>query len=110
MAFEDKWVRIMADWSADGVWDSEGCGCSADSLPISDNLRQRLRDWQAMYDATEGDPGLPQWPNGPDKFAHVGLAIAKAVKRELPDWTVIFHDEAEAGRSDRRERYEYEII
>ena len=48
-----KWVRILADNSADGVWDIEGCGCCADDLPIPAALIDRIRAWQTWYDRDE---------------------------------------------------------
>jgi hypothetical protein len=88
----------MCDIGADAVWDSEGACCCADSLPISEALRSALRLWQEAYDAAVAHPddhvdgyfkpgfhllGHSQW----------GLQLARRVKAELPDWTVIYHDE-----------------
>jgi hypothetical protein len=49
-----------------------------------------------------------------EPFSQEGLAIAHAIKMELPDWTVVYFDEAayhkRAGHVNRlREPYEYEV-
>lgn len=88
--FSDRWVRIMADYCSEGVWDSEGCGCSVDDLPLSDGLRAAIRA----------------------EFSAHGLALARQVKAELPDWTVIYFDEeqaAKAGWGGDRSAFEYEV-
>jgi hypothetical protein len=41
-AFPDRWVRIMCDTSASGVWDSEGLACDPEALPVTEDLRARL--------------------------------------------------------------------
>jgi hypothetical protein len=114
-----RWVRVMADYSCDGVWDIEGNSCGTEELPISPALVERLRRWQAHYeaieDAIEEENQLPResdWTN----FSAEGLAIARAVKAELPGWTVFYFDEARAcvvpldGKRRLRSTFEYEIM
>jgi hypothetical protein len=73
--------------------------------------------WQAVYDAHDEEDGPPL---DAASFAAEGLEIARAVKRQLPDWTVVYHDEkkfadhlADAGHRPRRPGavadYRYEI-
>jgi hypothetical protein len=114
-----RWVRVMADYSCDGVWDIEGNACGTEELPISPALVERLRRWQAHYeaieDAVEEENRLHResdWTN----FSAEGLAIARAVKAELPGWTVFYFDEARAcvvpldGKRRLRSTFEYEIL
>lgn len=114
-----RWVRVMADYSCDGVWDIEGNSCGTEELPISPALVERLRCWQAHYeaveDAIEEENRLPResdWTN----FSAEGLAIARALKAELPGWTVFYFDEAKAcvvpldGKRRLRSTFEYEIL
>jgi hypothetical protein len=98
--FPGNWVRIMADALADGVWDRDGCGDRADALPVPADLVARIRAWQAWYDRDGwgDDAGRPLARFDLDAFAAEGLAIAQAVKAALPDWTVIYFDEAAAER------------
>jgi hypothetical protein len=114
-----RWVRIMPEYSCDGVWDIEGNSCGAEELPISPALVERLRRWQACYeaieDAVQEEDRLHResdWTN----FSAEGRAIARAVKAELPNWTVFYFDEARACvvPLDRKRRLrstvEYEIL
>jgi len=39
---EDKWVRIMCDFSAEGIWARSGGAVELDELPVSPELRGRL--------------------------------------------------------------------
>lgn len=100
----EPWVRIMADYCADGVWDRDGVGFSADDLPISSALRARLRAWQKRFD-------LDQEPPDRESFSAEGRDVAECIKRELPDWTVVYFDEAKAVDRGNAERFvfEYEI-
>ena len=100
---DDKWVRIMADFCADGVWLKDGAGTTADDLPISTRLRDELRSWQRAYDKDGDEPGFDA-----AVFSKWGYKIALDVKRELPDWIVIYFDEARANMKPALD-YEYEI-
>lgn len=88
---DDCWVRIMCDCGAEGVWNRAGTCVDLEELPVDDALRRRIRDWQEVYDAHDDVDG-PPLDVGP--FAAEGLAIARAVKAQLPDWTVVYYDEA----------------
>ena len=110
---EDRWVRIMADTCAEGVWDRDGANRCVDQLPVSPDLQGRILAWQDWYDRCddEEDPGYADFDRA--AFAAEGLAIAKAVKTGLPDWTVIYFDEAKPTLGWKpgqpRDHFEYEI-
>lgn len=115
----EKWVLIMADFGAEGVWDKRGYSREPESLPISADLMARIYTWQAWYDR-ECTNYLPVNELDVVAFAAEGLAIARAVKAELSDWTVIYFDEAGLAQArlqsstlqlDARDRgkFEYEI-
>lgn len=114
----EKWVRIMCDYCADGVWAKSGGGFDASELPISRALLEQLRAWQAWYQRREVDD--PAWPDL-DAFSAEGERIAQAVKAELPNWTVFYFHEAKAEACLRgipaiehhehpRDPFEYEIF
>ncbi|MFZ5426792.1 MAG: hypothetical protein ACOZEN_07440 [Thermodesulfobacteriota bacterium] len=92
---EDKFLKVMADFCAEGLWTSSG-SLSPYSLPLSDDLRERFIAWNWWYDLEyEGrDKDFDM-----DAFVSEGLGIAKQLKRELPDWTIFYFDEAEFLRS-----------
>lgn len=83
-----KWVRIMCDYGCDGIWDKEGRVRSIDEMPVSGMARERLLAWQSRFDdlddrASEMRESVPtsEWR----EFVDEGLAIARELKRELPD-------------------------
>jgi hypothetical protein len=114
-----RWVRVMTDYSCDGVWDIEGNSCGAEELPISPALVERLHRWQACYEAIDGaiqDEDRLHRESDWTKFSAEGLAIARAVKAELPGWMVFYFDEFRAcvvpldGKRRRPSTVEYEIL
>lgn len=110
--FADRWVRIMCDFAADGVWDKDGLSRCADELPLHFTILDMIRGWQEWYEFSDrADSGYPPF----DLEAHsaFGLFIARMVKRALPDWTVVYYDEHKAaslGREGPRRQWEYEIL
>lgn len=93
----ERWVRIFCDYSADPVWAKSGGNCDLSNLPVSETLASRMRAWADHYERMPLSGGVLDWCDG---RAHVaeGLEIARAVKRELPDWTVIYLDQAALER------------
>lgn len=106
---EDKWVRIMCDVAADGVWQKDGCAADLEELPVSPETRALIDGWQLMYEALSGW-GEVEMPNlRAGIFSDMGRAIAKRVKAELPDWTVVYYDELAARNGGDRAKFEYEV-
>ena len=99
-------IHLMADYGSAGVWDHGGGPLDPVKLPLSPRLRARLTRWCARFqESFETEIDL-------DAFASEGRAIAQAVKKELPDWSIVYFDEAAAARSGYRgspSRYEEEI-
>ncbi len=96
----------MADYGRAGVWNHDGAPLNPDRLPLSPRLRERLARWCARFQTSfEHEIDL-------DAFAAEGRAIARAVKAELPDWSIVYFDEAAAARRNYRGvsgNYETEI-
>jgi len=98
-SFAGRGVKIMPDIYASGVWNQEGVECCLTSLPIPQGLRDRIEAWQAEYNKLElrwDDGEIVDWR----PFGAVGLAIARQVKAFLPDWTVVYCNEAHYYRGD----------
>ena len=55
---DERWVRIMCDYAADGVWHKDGAGDCADALPIPADLVARIRRWQDCYETSDTDEGF----------------------------------------------------
>ena len=110
-------VRIVADYEAKGYQLDEE-GRARGELPVSEHLKDRLSAWNDEYEMF-CRPGAYEDVCGMRfdfvAFAAKGLEIAKAVKRELPGWTVTYWDEAldwylsREPRSHDPARAEYEI-
>lgn len=97
---ETRWVKIMCDYRAEGIWDIEGVCLGPECLPIDQHLMDRIYAWQATFDALEemildqdGSSGDPVFDEAFEAIGEVGLHCARAVKRALPDWTVVYWDE-----------------
>ncbi len=117
---QDRWVRLMADVCAPGLWHRDGTSGVAESLPISREMMVDIYEWQDWYDAEEHrhEAGTvfemaDDW--GAEGFAARGLELARRLKAELPDWTVVYHDIAAVKRSggyragSARQLWEYEV-
>lgn len=103
-----RWVRIMALFGSEGVWQMDGTEGMLDDLPVPAALRDRIEAWQSHYDEHDDmDEDAPDLDV--ERFAAEGLAIARAVKAALPDWTVVYHDEARARRGLPRAACEAEV-
>lgn len=111
-------VRIIADYCSRGYRLADDAAIAAGTLPVSAGLAERLAVWNDRFES-HCDPLAYEDISGKRfdfiAFAAEGLAIAKAVKRELPHWTVTYWDEAvdwylaREPRSYNPARSEYEI-
>jgi len=112
-------VRIVADYCSKGYQILECDPVHArGELAVSEGLKTRISAWNDLYDA-RCDPKAYEDVSGMHfdfvAFAAEGAAIARAVKRELPGWTVTYWDEAldwylsRDPRSYDPSRAEYEI-
>jgi hypothetical protein len=101
-----RFVRLMADYTNTVLWDHDGAPLDPAKLPLSPRLRARLDRWRKRFQASfEREINF-------EVFAIEGRAIAWAMKSELPDWSIIYFDEAAAARGGYRgslTRYEEEI-
>lgn len=89
-------IRIVADYCASGFQLADE-GAPVNAPPLSEPLVQRLADWNARYE-DRCHPLAYEDVSGSRfdfvAFSAEGLDIARAVKRELPGWTVTYWDEA----------------
>ena len=110
-------VRIVADYCTPGYQLADEEARAVGGLPVSAELLDRLARWNDRYERC--DPRDYEDVCGMRfdflAFATEGLEIAKAVKRALPAWTVLYWDEsldwflAREPRNYNRARSEYEI-
>ncbi len=110
-------IRIVADYCTRGFQLADE-SAPAGPPPLSDGLVERLAEWNARYE-DRCHPLDYEDVTGSRfdfvAFSAEGLDIARAVKRELPGWTVTYWDEAldwflaRDPRSYDPARAEYEI-
>lgn len=111
-------VRILADYDSPGYQLLDDAARALGDLPVSDGLRRRLAAWVERFERDCRPPAFEDVSGASFDFvafAAEGQAIARAVKRELPGWTVRYWDDGldwYLGRDPRahdRGRAEYEI-
>jgi hypothetical protein len=96
-------LHLMADHGSAGVWDHDGTPLDPAKLPLNPKLRGRLARWSARFQKSfETEIDL-------DAFAAEGRATARAVKAELPAWSIVYFDEAAARAKYQGAAAAYEI-
>lgn len=91
----DRYVKLMADYSSDGVWHRSGAMMDRTSLPISEGLHRLIFDWCVWYEDSEfwREPDERKFEFDTPAFNARGELIARLLKMELPDWTVEYRPE-----------------
>lgn len=108
---EEKWLLLMCDTSAEGVWDRRGAAGGVDELLLSERLKTLILAWQSWHDWAD-DIHFDQVFDQPfEGVAALGYFIARLVKRELPDWTIVYSDRVKWRHGVERQQhaYKYEI-
>ena len=117
----ERWVRVFGTCSSEGIWDKDGCEVGVEDLPVTKELQQQILDWQLEYERLWDlyqEVEIKDWPaTNWHAFSFQGLELAKAVKAQLPDWTVMYFDEEKYAESEvdyrrktmPRSYYDFEI-
>lgn len=90
-ADDDRFLRVDCDYEAEGLWDKRGRMVSADSVPVDQALRDRIKAWNAWY----SDEAMPWRPDDRYNWELHRLNaedIARCLKRSLGDWTIVALD------------------
>lgn len=111
-----KYIKIAADYCADGLWDEDGSMIDLPCLELnlSDDIIQRLDAWQRWHDKENQDYlDEPERTKKFDRaaFSKEGLRIARDIKTHLgKDWTVMYFDDKKYHDTIvDRSVYEYEV-
>lgn len=111
---ERKYVKVMADYCSTGLWNKDGINMDVAFYTLSPPTVNALRDWCLWYE--KNDDYMPEGqrkrpPFDIEAFATEGLRVAKMIKADLPDYTVMYFDELLLDRLGQVEdrRYEYEV-
>lgn len=110
-------VRIVADYCSPGYQLACDEARKFTSLPVDESLLDRLAEWAGRFEACDPSDFEDVCGQRFDfvAFATEGLEIARAVKRALPHWTVLYWDDsldwflARDPRSYQPSRSEYEV-
>lgn len=87
------WLGIRPDDVATGpLIDKCGDWIDPDELPLSMDLKSRLDVWFRAYDFDDDLPRAKRGPFDTEQYGAEGLAIAQALKRALPDFTINYFD------------------
>lgn len=112
------YLRVMPDYSSDGVWDVDGAMLCLEELPISVALRERIERWNQWYERNEDwkDPHERKTEFDYARHSAEGFAIALLMKAERPEWDVVYHCQVRAQQTynetrsyDDRLRYEFPV-
>lgn len=84
-------VRLMADYCSDGVWNVRGAGIDRDSLPISQDLKDGIERWCIDYEGSQFYQDTVDRTVDFDTaaFNARGEELATRLRTELPGWTVV---------------------
>ena len=91
---DDRYVCVMADYSATGIWRKSGAMASLRSLPVDAETIFQLGQWQFWHDNRHSDNDILNL----DHFVQFGWGLVWAIKHQLPDWTVVYWDEKHRQR------------
>lgn len=90
-------IRIVADYCSAGYQLGDEDTRRMGAPPLSAALAQRLADWNARFEDRCHPLDYEDLTGSRFDFVAFsaeGLELARAVKRELPGWTVTYWDEA----------------
>jgi hypothetical protein len=102
----DKVIKLMAEYGGEALWGGRG-PILPDDLPISQALQAEITQWgRGLLRATESwlpgdDDSFQRYQDHDDRkrlHAERGTRLARALSRELPDWTVIYFNSDLADR------------
>lgn len=106
-----NYVRIMADFTATGLWSEFGHMMEPSELPVPSSLLEELEEWVHEYEDMDGSATTTIWKEWNER----GLVLAHKIKELLPDWKVMYFDECKFGDCGHaiipcdRSEYEFEI-
>ena len=83
-------IKLMADYECFAIWDEDTVdNLNPDDLPISDNLKLKIHQWEETFDATlnRSDPANSGFSGRDDlrQFDEEGLKLWQQLRQELGD-------------------------
>lgn len=101
---DSKYVRIMLDHCSTGLWNIKGYNVDEEELPVTSDLIVRIKAWQCIFDNIDWHTNSAEHSEVYKNLCYENLAIAIAVAKQLPDWTIVIYNDGEFDlpRCDRR--------
>ena len=99
------WVRLMAYFGTDGVWNSDDAKADVMGLGLSHGLKAEILAWEHSLDQVDV-------PTAGDihEFSTRAMNVARRMKDEQPGWKVIYIDRTKSGADIRNKDYfEHEV-
>jgi len=102
MSLVNKKIKLMPDYGCWSIWnldvaDNEDYNIDPSILPLSNELRFRLSEWENLYDATlnKSDPLNSGFKTEIERkqFNDIGLSLFHSLKLELPDYEIQYFGE-----------------
>jgi hypothetical protein len=102
---EIYYVRLMADFESSGLWNKEGSMMDPDDLPVSDNIKRKIKMWADYYTLSDNMD-----PADITIFSGIGELIARDIKKALWNCKVVYFNLHKSLRMPKdRSFFEYEI-
>ena len=89
-----KIIKLMADYESTGLCDSYGILIEYEDLSISEEMIQYLKSWCSIYDTCNKDY-LDENNFDYKSFNNFGKIIFEKLKKELPEYYIVFVEEKE---------------
>jgi hypothetical protein len=94
--FKPKYLKVMADYSSTGLWRADGCNVDPENYNLSAETLKLLMAWCDLYEYNDDylDPNQRKQPTFDIKtFSEQGLQVSEAIKKDLPDYMIVYFDE-----------------
>lgn len=91
----EKKLRVMFDYEATGVWDSQGCSIPVEWVPCSQYTRDLISQFQSGLNSMRipyDDDFTPEEELESHNYMKIGIQAALALKKDLPEWNIIFYN------------------
>lgn len=98
MTTNNKYLRVMCDYGAHGLWHEVGAPLTVEEIMKLDLpfwLREMLFEWADVYETNQEwmPPEMNPKPFDYETFNKNGWAIARKIKMSKPDYTIFYFDE-----------------
>ena len=92
---DEKTIKVMFDYEATGVWDCDGVCIPVEWVPCSQSTRDLISQFQSGLNGMRipyDDDFSPEEELESDSYMKIGIQAALALKKDLPEWTILFHN------------------